>query len=54
VCQEAGAAVVDLHGRDLVSLGHTDRRTVLAANSAALLAEVSEVRRKMVDGAANA
>jgi fructose-1,6-bisphosphatase/inositol monophosphatase family enzyme len=54
VCQEAGAAVVDLHGRGLVSLGHTDRRTVLAANSAALLAEVSEVRRRMVDGAANA
>jgi fructose-1,6-bisphosphatase/inositol monophosphatase family enzyme len=52
VCQEAGAAVADLHGRDLVALAHADRRTVLAANSDALLTEVSEVRRKLVDGAA--
>ncbi|MDQ1375107.1 MAG: monophosphatase [Actinomycetota bacterium] len=52
VCQEAGAAVADLHGRDLVALGYGDRRTVLAANSGALLTEVSEVRRKLVDGAA--
>jgi myo-inositol-1(or 4)-monophosphatase len=50
ICQEAGAQVIDLHGRDLVVLGHGDRRTVLAANSAALLTEVSEVRRKSIDG----
>ena len=50
ICQEAGASVADAHGRDLVALGHTDRRTVLAANSAALLTEVSEVRRKSIDG----
>jgi fructose-1,6-bisphosphatase/inositol monophosphatase family enzyme len=50
ICMEAGAAVVDLHGRDLVALDHGDRRTLLAANSAALLTEVSEVRRKSIDG----
>jgi fructose-1,6-bisphosphatase/inositol monophosphatase family enzyme len=49
ICQEAGASVVDLHGRDLVALGHADRRTLLAANSGPLLAQVSEVRRKLVD-----
>jgi fructose-1,6-bisphosphatase/inositol monophosphatase family enzyme len=50
ICQEAGASVADAHGRDLVALGHADRRTVLAANSGALLTEVSEVRRKSIDG----
>lgn len=50
VCQQAGAAVADLHGRDLVALGHADRRTLLAGNNAAMLEEVSEVRRKLVDG----
>jgi len=39
-----------VRGRDLVALGHGDRRTVLAANSATLLTEVSEVRRKSIDG----
>jgi fructose-1,6-bisphosphatase/inositol monophosphatase family enzyme len=50
VCQEAGALVADLHGRDLVALGHGDRRTVIAANGASLFAEVSDLRRKSVDG----
>jgi len=54
ICREAGASVADLGGRDLVALGHTDRRTVLAANSAALLTEVSEVRRKSIDGTSGA
>jgi fructose-1,6-bisphosphatase/inositol monophosphatase family enzyme len=52
ICHEAGASVADLHGRDLVALDHSDRRTVLAANSATLLTEVSEVRRKSIDGSA--
>lgn len=40
VCREAGAQVADLHGRDLVTLDHRDRRTVVAAATAGLLAEV--------------
>jgi fructose-1,6-bisphosphatase/inositol monophosphatase family enzyme len=50
ICQEAGAGVADLHGRDLVALGHRDRRTLVAAATAPLLTEVSEVRRKTIDG----
>ena len=50
ICQQAGAAVADLHGRDLVALGHSDRRTILAGNTGTMLCEVSEVRRKLVDG----
>ena len=40
VCREAGAAVVDADGRDLVARAHGDRRTLLAAATPALLAEV--------------
>lgn len=50
ICQEAGAAVGDLHGRDLVALAHGDRRTLIAAANAALFAQVSEVRHKSIDG----
>jgi myo-inositol-1(or 4)-monophosphatase len=44
VCLEAGAAVVDAEGRDLVMLGHGDRRTPIAASSPALLAELVVAR----------
>jgi fructose-1,6-bisphosphatase/inositol monophosphatase family enzyme len=54
VCQEAGATVADLHGRDLVALAHDDRRTLIAANGGQLFAEVSDVRRKLVDGTGEA
>jgi fructose-1,6-bisphosphatase/inositol monophosphatase family enzyme len=40
VCQEAGAAIADARGRDLVVRGHADRRTPIAAGSEALLAEI--------------
>jgi fructose-1,6-bisphosphatase/inositol monophosphatase family enzyme len=46
VCQEAGAAVADLHGRDLVALTPDGRRTVLAAGSPVLLEQVVAARRK--------
>lgn len=44
VCQEAGAAVVDAFGRDLVVRSWTERRTPLAAGSAQLLAALREAR----------
>jgi fructose-1,6-bisphosphatase/inositol monophosphatase family enzyme len=54
ICQEAGALVADLHGRDLVALDHGDRRTLIAANGGHLFAEVSDVRRKSIDGTGGA
>lgn len=50
VCQEAGAATADLHGRDLVALSADGRRTVLAGNSSSLLEQVVQARGKRVDG----
>ena len=47
VCQEAGAAVVDLHGRPLVARAHSDRRTPVAAATPALLDEVVAAIRKI-------
>ena len=44
VCAEAGAAVVDLKGRDLVARRHLDRRTPLAAATPALLDQVVAAR----------
>ena len=44
VCLEAGAPVVDAHGRDLVVLEHRDRRTPLAAATPALLGELMAAR----------
>ena len=44
VCQEAGAAVVDASGRELVVLDHDARRTPVAACTAALLGQVLEAR----------
>jgi fructose-1,6-bisphosphatase/inositol monophosphatase family enzyme len=37
VCSEAGAVVTESQGRDLVTLGHADRRTPVAAATPALL-----------------
>jgi hypothetical protein len=39
VCQEAGAAVADRYGEDLVVLAHEARRAPIAASSKALLQE---------------
>ena len=44
ICQEAGAPVVDAFGRDLVCLGHSCRRTPIAAATSDLLAEVVAMR----------
>jgi myo-inositol-1(or 4)-monophosphatase len=45
ICLEAGGAVADAEGRELVSLEHGDRRTPLAAATPALLDEVVTARR---------
>ena len=42
LCHEAGAVVVDAHDRDLVVLGHTDRRTPVAGATAALARELQQ------------
>jgi len=47
VCREAGAFVADAHGRELIALEHTDRRTPVAAGTAALLDEVVAARRTL-------
>ncbi len=45
VCQEAGARVTEAGGRELVTLGWTDRRVPVAAATPELLAEALEARR---------
>lgn len=45
VCQEAGALVAEAAGRELVTLGWTDRRVPVAAATPALLAEALEARK---------
>ena len=45
VCQEAGVAVVDALGRDLVVLDHGARRTPVAAATAPLLDDLVAARR---------
>ncbi len=47
VCQEAGAPAVDARGRELVVLGHGDRRTPVAAATPALLAEALDARARL-------
>ncbi len=42
VCREAGAAIVDAHGRELVVRGHGDRRTPVAGATAVLRDELLE------------
>ncbi len=44
VCREAGGLVADAEGRDLVTLGLTERRTPIAAATEKLLAEALEAR----------
>jgi len=44
ICQEAGAVIADAEGRDLVVLGHSDRRTPIAAGTSALLGECLAAR----------
>ena len=46
ICHEAGAQVVDVHGRELVLLNHDARRTPCAAGNAELLAEIVAARRQ--------
>ncbi|HEV2069521.1 MAG TPA: inositol monophosphatase family protein [Acidimicrobiales bacterium] len=50
VCEEAGAAVVDLGGRNLVVLDHEARRFPLAAANGALLAQLSAAAQGAADG----
>lgn len=45
ICQEAGAAVEDADGRDLVVLEHAARRTPVAGATPALLAEALAARQ---------
>lgn len=45
VCREAGVAVVDAEDRELVVLGHLDRRTPVAAATPRLLAALLEQHR---------
>ena len=44
VCAEAGASMTDAFGRDLVVIGHRDRRTPVAAATPGLLREVLSAR----------
>ncbi len=44
VCREAGGLVADAEGRDLVTLGMTDRRTPVAAATEKLLAQALDAR----------
>ena len=44
VCQEAGAAIVDAHGRDLLAMDPSARRTPVAASSAAVLGDAVAAR----------
>lgn len=41
VCREAGAPVTDVHGRDLVTLGHGDRRIPVAGATEAVRAALA-------------
>lgn len=48
ICAEAGAHVVDVHGRDLVPLDHDARRTPVAAGDERLLQELLDAGRKFL------
>jgi len=48
ICREAGARVEDLHGRELVHLDATMRRTPIAAATPELLAQLLAARSGMV------
>jgi fructose-1,6-bisphosphatase/inositol monophosphatase family enzyme len=44
VCREAGVSVADAFGRELLCLGHSDRRTPVAAATPQLMAELVALR----------
>lgn len=46
VCREAGASIVDLHGRDLVALDHGARRIPVAAGDPVLLDALIDARHR--------
>jgi fructose-1,6-bisphosphatase/inositol monophosphatase family enzyme len=46
ICREAGASIVDLHGRDLVALDHDARRIPCAAGDDVLLEQLLAARRR--------
>ena len=46
ICQEARASIAEASGRELVTLGWTDRRVPVAAATPALLAEALAARRR--------
>jgi fructose-1,6-bisphosphatase/inositol monophosphatase family enzyme len=50
ICTEAGAVVTDAHDRPLVTLGYHERRTPVAAATAALHAEALAARRAVDHG----
>lgn len=47
ICAEAGVPVVDAFDRDLLVLGHADRRTPIAAATPALLGQLVAARRSL-------
>ena len=47
LCREAGVPVVDLHGRDLVTLEHEERRTPVAGATDSVLDELIRARRSV-------
>lgn len=49
ICREAGAGVADAWDRELVTVEHAARRTLVAAGTPALLAEALAARRSFVD-----
>jgi myo-inositol-1(or 4)-monophosphatase len=49
ICQEAGAAVADAFGRELVTLDHAARRTPVAAATPGLLDRAVEARQGFID-----
>jgi fructose-1,6-bisphosphatase/inositol monophosphatase family enzyme len=51
VCTEAGAVVADAHGRELVVLDHSSRRTPIAAATPSLLVEAVAARSSFGDDA---
>ncbi len=44
VCQEAGAVIVDAHGRDLITLEHAERRTPVAGATRELVDQMLTAR----------
>lgn len=47
ICAEAGAPVVDAFDRELIALGHEDRRTPVAGATPALLGQLVAARRTL-------